>query len=341
MNLEEKIEAFSKLGSQLKNLTNEELDDLSYKARSENPWFTHNSVVQSIQGIAYMLQPQSINQWVSNYNLSSTSEKRIGVAMAGNIPMVGFHDMLCVLIAGHTLVAKLSSQDTVLIQYLVDSLKKINEEFSTKILFEERLKNIDAIIATGSDNTSRYFEYYFRNIPHIIRKNRSSCGVIIGEENPLEISKLGSDIFSYFGLGCRNISKIYIPTGYEIKNLMEPIEHYKEIIHHNKYVNNYDYRKSIFLVNGDNYYDNGFLLLIENEKLVSPISVLYFEYYLSLEDLNSKISLHTDKIQCIASAKGWVKGSIPFGTTQQPELWDYADQVDTIEFLSSAFKVQN
>lgn len=341
MNLEERIDAFSELGSQLKNLTSEELEDLSYKARSENPWFTHYSIVQSIQGIAYMLQPQSINQWVSNYDLPLLSGKRIGVAMAGNIPMVGFHDLLCVLISGHTLVAKLSSQDSVLMKYIADSLKKINKEFSTKILFEERLKNIDAIIATGSDNTSRYFEYYFRNIPHIIRKNRSSCGIIMGEEDPSEISKLGSDIFSYFGLGCRNISKIYIPIGYEIKNLMEPIEQYKEIIHQNKYVNNYDYRKSIFLVNGDKYYDNGFLLLCENENLVSPISVLYFEYYQSLEDLNSKIALHTDKIQCIASAKGWLKGSIPFGTTQHPELWDYADRVDTVEFLSSEFKIQS
>ncbi len=337
MNLEERIEAFLKLGSQLKNLTSVGLEDLSYKARSENPWFTHESVVLSIQGIAYMLQPESIKQWVSNYDLSSLSEKRIGVAMAGNIPMVGFHDMLCVLIAGHTLVAKLSSQDTVLMQYIAELLKKINKEFSTKILFEERLKNIDAMIATGSDNTSRYFEYYFRNIPHIIRKNRSSCGVIMGAEDPTEIIKLGSDIFSYFGLGCRNISKIYIPIGYEIKNLMEPIEQYKEIIHQNKYVNNYDYRKSIFLVNGDNYYDNGFLLLLESENLVSPISVLYFEYYQSLEDLSSKIAMHTDKIQCIASAKGWLKESIPFGTTQLPKLWDYADQVDTVEFLSSKF----
>jgi len=191
------------------------------------------------------------------------------------------------------------------------------------------------MIATGSDNTSRYFEYYFRNIPHIIRKNRTSCAVILGEETPEEFCELGKDIFSYFGLGCRNVSKIFVPENFDFIPLLDNLASFKPIIHHHKYANNYDYQKSILLVNQIHHYDTGFLLLTENQNLVSPISVMYYEYYVDQTDLNSKLLSHQEKIQCIVSAKGWYKKSIPFGDAQFPEVNDYADGVDTMAFLTS------
>jgi hypothetical protein len=335
MTLEDRIEAFAQLGNKITGLLKVEVDALIDRTRNENPWFTPESTSMALQGISKFLDKEVLTKWTSNYSLSDSSSKKVGVAMAGNIPMVGFHDLMCVLLSGHQLVAKLSSQDSVLMNFIKDSLKEINLDFGDKIFFEERLKNLDGMIATGSDNTSRYFEYYFRNIPHIIRKNRTSCAVILGEETPEDYHELGKDIFSYFGLGCRNVSKIFIPENFDFIPLLDNLESFQPIIHHHKYANNYDYQKSIMLVNQTHFYDTGYLMLTESQNLVSPISVIYYEYYKDQGDLNSKLKSHQEKIQCIVSAKGWYKKSIPFGDAQFPEVSDYADGIDTLSFLSA------
>jgi hypothetical protein len=242
--------------------------------------------------------------------------------MAGNIPLVGFHDLLCVLISGHRLSAKLSSQDSVLMRYVVEKLVAIEPRFKDYISFVERMNDADAVIATGSDNTARYFEYYFRNIPHIIRKNRSSCAILRGTETNEQLIALGKDVFSYFGLGCRNVSKLFVPKDYDFKRLLDLWQPYHDVFNHHKYVNNYDYNKSILLVNRTPHLDNGFVLITENKALVSPISVVYYEV--------GEPDPSSDKIQCVVSAE-----HVPFGKTQEPELTDYADRVDTLKFLTA------
>ena len=335
MTLQERISGFDQLGKKIKGLTTDEFRELTDKVKNENPWFIPENVGMALQGVAKFLDKEALETWTGQYAFPHSSPKKIGAAMAGNIPLVGFHDLLCVLLSGHHLVAKLSSQDSVLMKFVKDSLIEVNPGFAEKIFFEERLKNLDAMIATGSDNTSRYFEYYFRNIPHIIRKNRSSCAIILGEETPDEFHKLGKDVFSYFGLGCRNVSKIFVPENFDFIPLLNNLESFQPIIHHHKYANNYDYQKSIMLVNQTHFYDTGYVMLTENKNLVSPISVVYYESYKDQDDLNSKLQSHREKIQCLVSAKGWYKKSIPFGDAQFPEISDYADGIDTMAFLSA------
>lgn len=334
MNLTERIKAFHSLGNKIESLSSEERTKIHDQAKNLNPWFVAESIDLSLAGVAHFLNEKNLTNWVQSYNLSDEKNKKVGVAMAGNIPLVGFHDYLCVLISGNELVIKLSSQDAYLLPMINSWLVEIEPRFARKVHFEERLKNTDAIIATGSDNTARYFEYYFRNIPHIIRKNRSSIAILMGEEDTAHLTEFGKDVFSYFGLGCRNISKVFVPEGYVFNKLFESWESHKEIIHHHKYANNYDYQKSILLVNKVAHLDNGFLLLTQNDQLVSPISVLYFETYTTQSDLKRKIKIQQDKIQCIVSANGWFADSVPFGKAQFPELMDYADGIDTLQFLS-------
>jgi len=334
MTLEKRINTFHQLGELIKNLPSDEKEDLFLRTANENPWFTAPNVEQALAGISKFLDRKELEKWLNQYSFSNNS-KKVGIAMAGNIPMVGFHDLLCVLLSGHRVVAKLSSSDSVLMKFVRNSLISIDSSFEEKILFEERLNHVDAVIATGSDNTSRYFEYYFRNIPHIIRKNRSSCAVILGEETPEEYSMLGKDIFSYFGLGCRNVSKIFIPENFDFPSMIKSLESFQPIIHHHKYANNYDYQKSILLINQIHFYDTGYLLFTENENLVSPISTVYYQFYKDQEDLNQKLQAKADKIQCIVSARGWYKNSVPFGEAQYPSVSDYADGVDTMKFLQN------
>ncbi|MBI1767560.1 MAG: acyl-CoA reductase [Bacteroidetes bacterium] len=334
MTLENRIKAFHLLGEKIRTLSSNEKENLFEKVANENPWFIAENVDQALKGVSKFLDQKVLETWLGNYSIKNSS-KKIGVAMAGNIPLVGFHDLLCVLLSGHQLVAKLSSSDSVLLKFIKDSLIELNPEFKEKIVFEERLKGVDAVIATGSDNTSRYFEYYFRNIPHIIRKNRTSCAVILGEESSEEFSVLGKDIFSYFGLGCRNVSKIYVPENFDFPSMLKNWDSFQPIINHHKYANNYDYQKSILLINQIHFYDNGFLLLTKSENLVSPISTIYYESYKDQDDLTMKLKLNAEKIQCIVSARGWFRQSIPFGEAQFPTVDDYADRIDTIKFLQS------
>ncbi len=309
--------------SDLENLIN----DQQYK----NPWFTPDNVRMAIKAIADELTYENLESWTSSYPELNSKRKSInvGVVMAGNIPLVGFHDFLSVLIAGHTLTAKTSSKDQQLIVFISKVLCEINPEFSDKITFTEGLlKGFDAIIASGSDNSSRYFEYYFGKYPHIIRKNRNSIAIITGSETKEALSRLGSDVFSYFGLGCRSVSKIYVPDGYDIKSLTAAWKEYDHVISHNKYANNYDYNKAVFIVNKDEFLDAGFLLCKNSTGISSPVAVLYFEYYDSINNVYMEIERIKTKIQCIVS-----DNDIPFGMAQLPHLWDYADGLDTIDFL--------
>ncbi len=329
------ISAFSELGTQLSQ-PNGPLTDLINDERQYNAWFTPESVLQAVTAVGNMLNRNNLTTWFNNYDLQNKSSKRVGLILAGNLPMVGFHDVLCVLITGNYALIKASSQDARLIKYVLQMLTDIENGFKDQYSFVERLENFDAVIATGSNNTSRYFEYYFGKVPHIIRKNRSSLALLTGDESAEQLYRLGHDIFDYYGLGCRNVSKLMVPKGYIFNFFFESIEPYQPIINHHKYNNNYDYNKSIYLVNSDKHFDNGFLLLKEDENLISPLAVLFYEYYDDLQSAQNKLNEDSDKIQCIVSAAPLqVKNQVvDFGESQQPALWDYADGVDTMKFLT-------
>ncbi|MBB6611117.1 acyl-CoA reductase [Pontibacter sp. Tf4] len=333
MTLENRIEAFVELGRQLKNLTPEDRQVWARMAQSRNPWFDEENVSCALYGITQMLEEQYLREWLYPYHLKQVTPKKVGVVMAGNIPMVGFHDFLSVLMSGHYLLAKLSTDDQPLMRRLADMLVMIEPAFANQFEFVEILKDADAIIATGSDNTARYFEYYFAKRPHIIRKNRTSIGILTGHEEADDLKALGEDFFRYYGLGCRNVSKVFVPEGYTFDKFFEANEFRSKVLDHHKYQNNYDYNKSILLVNKVPHYDNGFMLVQESENLVSPISVLFYETFSSLTDLREKLNTLKDKTQVIVSAHGWLEGSIPFGEAQCPMVWDYADGVDTMAFL--------
>ncbi len=331
MNREERIIAFQSLGVALNNLSNDAFQSLVDRARQENPWFTEESVRMAVRGNVKLLRPDALKHWTSSYDLNH-KDKQIAVVMAGNIPMVGFHDFLCVLISGHNILIKSSSKDSVLMKFLVNTLIEIEPRFEDRISYGELLKGFDAIIATGSDNASRYFEYYFGKYPHIIRKNRTSVAILNGDESEADLKMLGTDVFSYFGLGCRNVSKLYVPEGYGIEKILKSWEAFHDIIHHHKYCNNYDYQKSILLVTQAPFLDNGSVMLQENQRLISPISVVYYEYYKDRSSLLETLESVKDKIQCVVENSEASK--IKFGQSQFPGLGDYADQIDTLKFIS-------
>lgn len=336
MKLEERISAFVALGKKIKELSPDTLEELQWSAKNGNNWFTEESVTRALQGISHMLDAEKVTKWVDSYPLAEGSSGIcVGVLMAGNIPAVGFHDLMCILLAGHVASIKLSSSDTVLMKWLISELIRIDARFEGLIEIQEMLKGKDAYIATGSDNSARYFNYYFGKYPHIIRKNRTSVGILTGDETVSDYLNLGLDIFQYFGLGCRNVSKIYLKDPAQLQDFLGAIEVYNTVASHHKYSNNYDYNKSIFLVNRDNHLDNGFLILKESNLLVSPIAVLFYEYYRDEAHLTGLIQESSSKIQCIVSKNGAFQGSIPFGNAQQPELADYADGVDTMSFLAA------
>lgn len=338
MTLKQRIISFSELGSLLRNALDgkpgkvtSDLEALIFGQQFRNPWFTPDNVRRAVRAIADELIPENLRKWTDAYNIPDyvTDPLNVGVIMAGNIPLVGFHDFISVLITGNKIIAKPSSKDEDLISFTGKLLSKIDPQFTDRMEFQSgQLKSFEAVIATGSNNSSRYFEYYFGKYPCIIRKNRNSIAVIEGDETEEELSLLGDDIFSYFGLGCRNVSKLLVPSGYDINNLTRSWSSYSGLIDHQKYANNYDYHKAVFLVNKNSFVDTGFILLKENRDLTSPVAVLNFEYYNSLGDVEEVIKTGSDRIQCVISRK-----HIPFGMSQSPKLWDYADGIDTIEFL--------
>lgn len=311
----------------------ERLQHLIQMSKINNPWFTEENIFLSLESWAEALTKSHIDQWLVPYEINSTPPKTIALIAAGNLPMVGFHDLLCVLICGHKAVVKQSSKDKFLMPFMVEILEYFESALSGQVVFtEEKLTDFDAVIATGSNNTSRYFEYYFRNKPHIIRKNRTSVAVLSGNETKEQLSELGKDIFCYFGMGCRNVSKIYIPENYDLNLIFNALYDYHPIINHDKYANNYDYHKAIYLMNGEEFLDNGFLMLKKEVQLHSPTAVSYYEYYGSELQLKETLKVQDSDIQCIVS-HNFIPNEVPFGKTQQPQLWDYADGVDTVNFL--------
>jgi hypothetical protein len=348
MNLEERIHTFVQLGRFISGLweenptfLKEELESLKGKIREakvRNNWFTEDSIQNSLLALSEQLSAENFDAWLTPYNLSDLGEdKKVLLVMAGNIPLVGFHDFLSVIVSGNKAVVKLSSNDSVLLPYLWEILCKINPNFSDKLEYIQNLKErkFDAVIATGSDNSSKYFEYYFKNIRRIIRKNRRSIAVLNGKETQQELKRLAEDIFFYFGLGCRNVSKVFLPKGYNLDKLFEVFFPYQDIVNHKKYGNNYDYNKAIFLMGSHKLVENGFVLLKEDTSLQSPVSMLFYEFYEDLEKVKDYINKNEDLLQCVVSKEDIVKKNTHFGETQKPQLWDYADNIDTIEFLTT------
>ncbi len=337
-----RIEAFTQLGANIEQLINgtnesEHFDELWFNAYNRNTWFTKESVLHAFKGILKFLDQNTLEDWIAQYPISNASKPKIvGTIMAGNIPMVGFHDMLCILISGHILKAKLSTADSYLIKYLASQLIKAEPRFNDFINFAENLKEIDVLIATGSDNTARHFDYYFREKPRIIRRNRTACAVLKGDETTEALEALAKDVFYYFGLGCRNVTKIYVPQNYSFEHLLQVFEKPGRLAMENhKYANNYDYNKSILLVNSIKHLDNGYLLLREEASLFSAISTLHYEKYENIEDVVKDLRDKENQIQCIVSDGGTIPNSLPFGYAQAPEISDYADGIDTMAFLSN------
>ncbi len=332
MILSERIQAFQELKNSIKTQLEIAENPLFIQARNTNTWFTIESLRSSFEGLMRLLDSEKMGEWLSRYNISEeSSELQVGLMLAGNIPAVGFHDLMCVLISGKKAAVKLSNADSVLMGWIISELMKIDDRFVEQISVEPILKGKDAYIATGSDNSSRYFDYYFGKYPHIIRRNRTSVAVLDGNESTEELEKLGIDIFTYFGLGCRNVSKLYVKEDFDLNSLLGALESYKYVADHHKYFNNYEYNKSIYLVNGTPHLDSGFLLLKEDDQIVSPISTLFYEQYEDQEDLLRKLGNDAEKIQCVVG-KG--EGLIPFGQAQFPLVDDYADGVDTMSFLT-------
>ncbi len=349
MNAINRVLAFAKLGEIFRHPNVDrfpgfgpeiiKLNQLIESSQNTNGWFTPENVAYAINSLGQELRQSNIEKWIIKYpkiTFDKTKPTTVAVVMAGNIPLVGFHDYLCVMISGYRFLGKLSSDDSQLLPLIHKIAQKIEPKYKGRAEFTEgKIENFDAVIATGSNNTARYFEYYFKKYPHIIRKNRNGIAVITENENEEELSMLGEDIFRYYGLGCRNVSKIYIPENYSFDEFFQAIEKFKSVVNHHKYANNYDYNKSIYLVNSTPHLDNGFLLLTEQESIPSPISVLHYETYQSIEKLSRKLQTLPDEIQCLVSIDKTLFNRIAPGETQKPQLWDYADNVDTVEFLQS------
>lgn len=340
MTIQQRISALSKWGSALQAL----IDDIPenpenplfkaiVQAQNKNAWFVKSNSINALKEICNLLELSSLNKLLKAYiglEKEVLAPKVMGIVMAGNIPLVGFHDLLGVLVSGHKAKVRLSSDDSVLIPAITEILFEMYPEFKNQVEYVSQLSGMDAVIATGSSNTARYFDYYFGKYPSLIRKNRNSVAVLNGNESHQELTQLGHDIFDYFGLGCRNASKLYVPEGYSFNSFFEAIESYSNLMEHNKYMNNYDYHRALFLLDGIPFLTNNFLIVRENEAYATPVSVLHYEYYSSLNDLELKLASDKELIQCKVGVNG-----LPFGSAQQPDILDYADGVDTMQWLLS------
>ena len=344
MNLNDRIELVSELGQFFKKYLDTNYDNTNddkliafektiQQGKLNNPWFTDQNMKVNLSYWAEKLNKYDLTQWMNNYDTMNVSSKNVAIIMAGNIPLVGFHDFLSVFLSGHNSIIKLSSNDKHILPFLTNLMISINNELSKKIIYiEGKLQGYDAVIATGSNNTSRYFEYYFKNKKSIIRKNRNSIAVLDGSENEDDLSLLGDDIFTYFGLGCRSISKLYVPENYCFDLFFNSIFKWNDLINSHKYANNYDYNKAIYLMSEYKFFDNGFFMVKEGSELHSPISTINYEFYNDISTLKQKIKDDEKDIQCIVSNTE-IENKINFGETQKPSLSQYADNIDVVEFL--------
>ena len=342
MNLNNRITLFVKLGRFFSDYINNNLESLERnkfdKAINEsilhNSFFSKKNILKSLLSWSNVLTKKSIHNFLSNYLIKiKKREKKIAIIMAGNIPLVGFHDFFCVIISGNFAVIKLSSKDSHLFKFILSFLVKENPDFDTKFdVVESKLEIFDAVIATGNNISANQFELYFKKYPKIIRRNRHSIAILNGNETKKEIELLANDIFYYYGLGCRNVSKIFIPNNYNLDILFKSFVLWNEVINKNSYANNYNYYRAIYLLNKEVFFDNGFVLLKESEKIGSPVGTIYFEYYKSDNQIKEMIKKNNEKIQCIVSNNNYPK-TIKFGETQMPNLNDFADDIDTFNFL--------
>ncbi|WP_452220771.1 acyl-CoA reductase [Lacinutrix salivirga] len=349
MQLQQRINAFVKLGAFINQFSTDKIDkneaidynDLFFDgfkhqiklAQEHNGWFTKSNITFALNSWSNALTLRNISKWTKTYTFTINEEKKVAIIMAGNIPLVGFHDFLSVLISGHSVLVKQSSNDKHLLPYLAKYLEHIEPEFKGKIEFSDsKLEDFDAVIATGSNNTARYFEYYFKNKPSIIRKNRNSVAVLTGNETETQLQALSEDIFRYYGLGCRNVSKLFVPKNYEFESFFKAMYPWNTIINEAKYANNYDYNKAVYLMSEFDMLENGFLMIKEDESYGSPIATVFYEYYDSEKELRETLQKNKENIQCVVS-DGILKNEVSFGETQKPNLWDYADNIDTIAFL--------
>ena len=349
---EQRIEAFVKLGDFLRTYIGyrkgvnpapfplsdmHALDETITLAGIKNGWFTEENVLFALNSWGELLKEEALTKWITDYPVVAASPKKVAIIMAGNIPLVGFHDLLAVLITGNKALIKPSSNDTDILPFLLKKLESFAPFFiGATRLVEGQLTAFDAVIATGSNNTARYFEYYFGKKPHIIRKNRNSVAILRGQESASQLSNLGEDIFRYFGLGCRSVSKLFVPKGYDFTGLFEAIEPYKSLLDHHKYHNNYDYNKAVYLMSEFHFLDNGFFMLKEDEGFASPIGSVFYEHYASEDALRMRLNNQKDILQCIV-ADNFLKDEVAFGKTQSPTLFDYADGIDTVEFLLKTY----
>ncbi|NQW43700.1 MAG: acyl-CoA reductase [Bacteroidetes bacterium] len=320
--------AFLFLGNKLKELP----DSIIYNAQIHNQWFTPDFIKFAATNWGQALSEKNLTEWLKNITRSK-SPKKVAIIMAGNLPFVGLQDLLCVLVTGNIALVKLSSQDEVLMKHVIQILIESNKDFENKIKITERLNDAEALIATGSNNSARYFEYYFRNIPSIIRKNRTSLAVISGNETNEELEELAGDIYQYFGMGCRNVSHLLLPRSIDLQQLYQALDKYMDLVNHHKFYNNYMYHKAILLMNLTKHYDNGFMIFQEKDELHAPLATLNYHYYDSINDIEQYIDKHKDSIQCVVSNMKEFNNVIQLGTSQQPNLWDYADNVNVVEFL--------
>lgn len=334
MTQKQRIHAFVALGKLLAS-DQEKINRILQQASFKNPWYTVENTRKQFQALSSNLTAEKLMEWVAPYRTTETDQV-VGLILAGNIPLVGFHDILSVLIAGFSAQIKLSSDDAGLTTFVLHELIEIEPAFAEKIQIVDRLQQYDLIIATGSNNSSRYFDYYFGKKPNIIRKNRNSIAILTGTESPEQLKALGFDIFDYFGLGCRSVSKLYVPRHYDFHAFFEAIEDFSTVREHHKYANNYDYNKSIYLINGEKHFDNGFMLLKEDTGFASPLATVFYEEYDQIHEVVLQLEAQANKIQCIVS-EATIETSIPtfpLGGSQCPSLTDYADGVDVMAFLS-------
>ena len=307
----------------------QDFNELILKQKHYNGWFTEDMVRKSLLNLGSLLSEKDLKTWTVNYNFAETPST-VAVIMAGNIPLVGFHDFLSVLISGHKILVKLSSDDRYILPRLASFLSVFEPDLKDRIQFSEgKISNFDAVIATGSDSSATYFEQYFSKFPHIFRSNRTSIAVITGEESKEDIEILARDIFDYYGRGCRNVSHLILPDGYNMNRLFEGIVVMGDIINNKKYGNNYDYNKAVHLLNQELLLDNNFVLLKESKELFSPLGMLHYHFYNNNDELNAYLNINENQVQCIVG-----RNYLPFGSSQQPGLSDYADGVDTLKWLN-------
>lgn len=341
--LQERLEAFDRLSRVLLSFIKKEnqnnftqiISESLKKAEIKNQFFIPQFVLHRLSAIADLCSIENLNKWTANYNnLEKESSKRVGLVMAGNIPIVGFHDLLSALIAGFNVVVKMSSKDDILPRMIIDILIEIQPKFADKIFIaKDKLENFDLVIATGSSNTTRYFEYYFRKVPSIIRSSRNSLAVLTGNESQEQLDGLADDVLLYFGLGCRNVSKIFLPENYDFNKLFGKFYKYSFFVNYNKYMNNYEYHRAIFIINKINFLENGFLILKEDSSIASPVGVLHYEYFSNIEHVKNFILSNKNLIQTVVASEKLFERHSEFGKSQMPNLWDYDDGIDTLDFL--------